>query len=411
MTYQKMVSQFQTPPRTVSALTMHFHRIKGRLDDDGELTAEWAKKYEIASKWELREGCRFEQLQQWICSQPVYRSPTSSSLQHIKTLLAAYQHPSFKRLVDCLDGGGQSLQAAIVHNRKELLEGRTGTCATDLWGFYTPLGWCPVQVCTALHREFQSGKFQMKQLGSNLPQSLRVFLEDPKRSIKLDDLLVMLNGIRAHPWMQECIHLLELGFVPLRIACKEGELERAGACMHKYVAFQIKAPALQQREEVRSAEHYAEIFGMPCYIGNSDVTDVVYRGNDFTAAAANASRQHRVVDGLMLLILKSFPVELLGMPVGAHLVNNTTMPLRTSLKSGGAYPIMIIDRSDICLYLITPLVNPAQQTMYLHTKHRTGKGAGSVGLIVDCPVSIGGSGSPDTPWGTVTLNVNHTAVE
>ena len=54
----------------------------------------------------------------------------------------------------------------------------------------------------------------------------------------------MLDGIKAHPWMKECIDLLELGFVPLRIACKEGELERAGACMHKYVAFQAKAPAL-----------------------------------------------------------------------------------------------------------------------------------------------------------------------
>ena len=41
-----------------------------------ELTAEWAKKYEIASRWELREGCRFEQLQQWISSQPVAQSLT-----------------------------------------------------------------------------------------------------------------------------------------------------------------------------------------------------------------------------------------------------------------------------------------------------------------------------------------------
>jgi hypothetical protein len=32
-------------------------------------------------------------------------------------------------------------------------------------------------------------------------------------------------------------------------------------------------------------------------------TVVVYRGNDFTAAAANESRQHRVVDVLMLLIM------------------------------------------------------------------------------------------------------------
>ena len=188
---------------------------------------------------------------------------------------------------------------------------------------------------------------------------------------------------------------------------------RAAAQMHKYVAFQVKAPALQRREEVRSAEHYADILGMPCYLGNSHVSEVVYRGNDFTAAAkATESRKHCVVDGLMLLILKCFPVQLNGMPVGAHLLHNSTSPLRTSLKTtGGAYPIMIIDSTEIFLFLISPLVNPAQQIMYLHTKHRTGTDAGSVGLMVDCPVSIGGDGSAETPWGTVTLNINHTAVE
>ena len=55
-----------------------------------------------------------------------------------------------------------------------------------------------------------TGKFQMIQLASKLPQSLRSFMEDHKRSIKLDDLLAMLDGIKAHPWMKECIELLEL---------------------------------------------------------------------------------------------------------------------------------------------------------------------------------------------------------
>ena len=114
----------------------------------------------------------------------------------------------------------------------------------------------------------------------------------------------------------------------------------------------------------------------------------------------------------MLLMLKSFPDKLKGMPVGAHLLRKSTCALRTSLKtSGGAYPIMKIDNTDICLFMISPLVSPDHPIMYLHTKHRTGTDAGSVGLMVDCPISIGGDGSEDTPWGTVTLNINHTAVE
>jgi hypothetical protein len=413
MTVAKMVSQFQTPPRTENSLTKHVQKIKLRLKNDGELTAEWTEKYAIASSWELREGCRFEQLQQWISRQPVAQSLTSRSRQLLKSLLNVYKHPSFKRLVDCLDGGEQPLDAVIACNRQELLAGRSGICATDIWGFYTLHGFCPVLVSTALHRQFESGKFHMRQLASLLSQEMRSFLDDNKRAVPLDNLLVILDGFKAHPWFTECIDLLKLGFVPMRIACKLGEQERAGACMHKYVAFKVKGPALQRREEVRSAEHYADILGMPCYLGNSHVSEVVYRGNDFTAAAeATESRQHRVVDGLMLLMLKCFPDKLKGMPVGAHLLHNSTCALRTSLKTiGGAYPIMIIDDTDICLFLISPLVSPDHPIMYLHTRHRTSTGAGSVGKMVDCPISIGGDGSPETPWGTVTLNRNHTAVE
>ena len=196
---------------------------------------------------------------------------------------------------------------------------------------------------------------------SLLPQSKRQDFEDQQHPLNVSDLLVMLDGILANPLVKECTDLLELGFLPLRIAWKLGEHERAGACMHKYVAFQAKAPALQCRAENRSEDHYTTIFGMTSYIGNSHVAEVVYRGDDFSAAAqANESRNHRVVVGQLLLLLQSFPVELDKMPVRASLANNIISPLKTKLKTiDGAYPIMYIDDSDVFLYLISALVDPA----------------------------------------------------
>jgi hypothetical protein len=72
--YAKIASRIQTPPRTENAISTHFHNVKGRLKDDGDLNAEWAKKYEIPGHWELREGCRYKQLQQWSSSLPVAKA-------------------------------------------------------------------------------------------------------------------------------------------------------------------------------------------------------------------------------------------------------------------------------------------------------------------------------------------------
>ena len=71
-------------------------------------------------------------------------------------------------------------------------------------------------------------------------------------------------------------------------------MERAGACMHKYVSFQVMPPALNSRLEIRDEEYYTEILGMPCYLGNSEHANVVYRGNNFDAAS-DIDGLHRVV--------------------------------------------------------------------------------------------------------------------
>ena len=200
----------------------------------------------------------------------------------------------------------------------------------------------------------------------------------------------------------------------MRIASKLGEMQRAGACRHKYVSFEVVPPALNSRSEIRGEEHYADILGFPCYLGNSEHANVVYHGDDFDAASNIDGLHPRVVIGKLLLLLQSFPVELNGLPVGAQWYKHgkTYTSLKTTLKfSKVAYPQMCINSHDVCLFVINALLGPNTPRVYLHPKPRTGKHAGDLGKIVDCPFSIGGAGTIESPWGTVTLNINHTAIE
>ena len=151
------------------------------------------------------------------------------------------------------------------------------------------------------------------------------------------------------------------------------------------------------------------MFGMPCYLANSDIAEVGYRGDDVHAAA---TQQIRVIVGRLLFMVKSFPARLCGLPVGAMWYNHGKRytSLKTTLKTGGNdYPCMNILGHDVCLYLVSPLLHPSVGIMYLHTKNRLSDLL--LGRFVDCPFSIGGAGSVDNPWGTVTLNINHTAIE
>jgi hypothetical protein len=83
----------------------------------------------------------------------------------------------------------------------------------------------------------------------------------------------------AHPDVQEFSTLLGLGFLPLRIASKLGEMERAGACRDKYVSFRINPPVLNFRAQNRAEANYGSMFGMPSYLANSDIAEVGYRGD------------------------------------------------------------------------------------------------------------------------------------
>ena len=56
------------------------------------------------------------------------------------------------------------------------------------------------------------------------------------------------------------------------------------------------------------------MFGIPCYLANSAIAEVGYRGDIVKDAA---TQQMRVVVGQLLLLVKSYPVKLNGLPIGA----------------------------------------------------------------------------------------------
>jgi len=405
--YAEILPLLQDPTRGEDSMRAHFEAtLKRRLTankKDFTLNAEWTAKYKIALGWAVREGVRVDQLSQWNSSPPEVRTLTSATIHQLQQL--TYNDPTFKRVVDALSTGDHHLASVILLNQQELLHhlNRSDCCATDLWCCWSSSGFCPVRISTALHRAFESGGFDVSSL---IPLNERTAFDKKQHPA---DICALLDAIMAHPHVQEFIALIELGFIPLRMASKLGEMERAGACTHKYVSFRIQQPVLNHRAQARAEAHYRNILGMPCYLANSAVAEVGYRGDSFRAAS---TQQMRVVVGKLLVLLKSFPKRLKGLPVGALYVShgNYYTSLKTTLKTGGAdYPCVNILDSEVCLYLVSPLLHPSIGLMYLHTKHRPSDKV--LGRFVDCPFSIGGAGSVDSPWGTVTLNINHTAIE
>lgn len=64
-TYAEIAPLLQNPTRTPKALSAHFWAtLRLRISEQVPmtLTAEWQEKYRVAAGWEMREGCRYEQL-------------------------------------------------------------------------------------------------------------------------------------------------------------------------------------------------------------------------------------------------------------------------------------------------------------------------------------------------------------
>ncbi len=193
--------------------------------------------------------------------------------------------------------------------------------------------------------------------------------------------------------------MIELGFIPLSIACKQGELERRSACQFDFCTFKVIPPKISviPPMDQRSRQDFVPILGCSCYTACSDMGRVVYRGND--AVAATNGDWDLIIKSKLLLMMKSYPSVLVGMPMGIRM---TVGFLPCMMKTGGQWAVMLHKGDTFCLLLVAMLLT--EDLFYLHTQMRLS--AGVTGLIVHCPFRVGGTGDFGNPWGNVGRN-NH----
>ncbi len=113
--------------------------------------------------------------------------------------------------------------------------------------------------------------------------------------------------------------MIELGFIPFS---KQGELERISACQNAYCTIKVVPPKLQgvPLRGQRSQHDFLSIFRCSCYTACSDMGHVVNRGNDAVAATqASHGNWDFVVKSKLLLLMKSYPSFLAGLPMGIRM--------------------------------------------------------------------------------------------
>ncbi len=132
---------------------------------------------------------------------------------------------TLKRLVEALSCAEPlAMQDVLELNNRDITASRKGSVDTDHWAFCIGDHFVPVQIDTMLHSAFKTGCFDVDSIF--VPSHCVKRTLSARRSKKIQDI----EGILQFPMIQEWCALLDLGFVPLCMASKLGELQRQGAC-------------------------------------------------------------------------------------------------------------------------------------------------------------------------------------
>lgn len=240
-----------------------------------------------------------------------------------------------------------------------------------------------------LHSAFKTGCFHIDSIFQPSVSKNRTL--GARRSKKIQDI----EGILQLPMIQEWCALLDLGFVPLCMASKLGELQRQGACANELIAFKVS----QSEEE----HEIIELFQHSCYCGPGKMGRVLYRGNNWEEACQSDGWEFIAV-GKLLLLMQCYPALCHGLPVGIRVAHNHFFRISNKIKYG------IISHKQksqgvtkgldkYCLFLVAVLL--CYDSMFFHTQHSHVRPDGEV---VPCPFRVGGSGDYGDPCATVTTS-------
>ena len=274
---------------------------------------------------------------------------------------------------------------ALELNNRELTHSRKGSVDTDHWAFCIGDDFIPVQIDTMIHSAFKSGCFSVDSIFEPSVCVNRTL--KARRSQKIQDI----EAIQQIPMLQEWCALLDLGFVPLCMAGKLGELQRQGACANKLIAFKVS----QSEEE----HEIIELFQHSCYSGRSKMGRVVYRGNDWEDACQSDGWEFIAV-GKLLLSMQCYPALCHGLPIGIRVAHNHFFRISNQIKYGYMSQKQSSQKQDTyCLFLVAVLL--CYDSMFFHTQHSYVRPDGKV---VPCPFRVGGSGDYGDPYATFTAS-------
>ena len=193
---------------------------------------------------------------------------------------------TLKRLVEALSCAEPlAMQDVLELNNRDITASRKGLVDTDHWAFCIGDRFVPVQIDTMLHSAFKTGCFDVESIF--VPSHCVKRTLSARRSNKIQDI----EGILKIPMIQEWCEFLELGFVPLCMASKLGELQRQGACANKLIAFKVS----QSEEE----HEIIELFQQSCYSGRGKMGRVLYRGNNWEEACQSEGWEFIAVGKLL----------------------------------------------------------------------------------------------------------------
>ncbi len=205
-----------------------------------------------------------------------------------------------------------------------------------------------------------------------------------------------------HPVLQQYFELFDLGFMPMKVASKLGELERQGArASSRYMSLCFCPPIFLSTPAQAEYKHFLKIFGLHAFRGCSDIGHVAYRGDSLDAAIGASA--DLVIWSPLLFLTQCYPalMKKKKIPIG---VRSNGRLLNFSLTHR-VYPSVDWNEHYVCLFLICCMLH--YNDVFLHTQKRGRRDVDDrcpTNELVHCPVRVGGSGTYSQPFGQVSPN-------
>jgi hypothetical protein len=376
------------PSRTLKAIQNRWHeKIRPKLDDKGDpkpqAAADWAADVERETQIGAYAG-----FHAWTAAAPqVDLTSLRKTLRESALLAQTAEAGSLCRLLDAIASPDDTDTAKLYAAQQSEFSKVTAAGKEP-----TDNQWCvhvgdnrffPVELKPLL---FQNDEFKFKSSGS--------------RNLYSD-----LQAVMERPAMQQWGALLELGLLPMRMASKNGELMRGGACAASCLSVAMRPPVFDTPPPSADKSHFVSLFGLDeVFSGCSDMGEVIYRGNSIIDAVAAPSVDLVMFSQLMLMHL-CFPAIMKRRQIPMGVRTSSKKHLHVSLIHN-SYSTINWQGESVCLFLQSCLLHLKQ--MFLHTQKRGSRDNTKVQSpttqLVHCPVRVGGDGSFESPIGQVVKN-------